>query len=531
MISSQEKNESENINIDVLYTAFQNNGFESSFENMNGEEEDEDDLLKSESETNKSSYIKNTITNKKSFNEEIKENNNEKNININKNNSSNLSDKFAENILESKIKLKDSVDLIESIKTEKTQEKGEKKQKSEEESEENFEDEEEEESDLKTEESINPYELYLNSKLSITTNLSNLREGNYIYGKKTKMYYIFLSQKPLAKKYYLFCKDQKDKDGVIKKIMDINKFYKENVNSGENKKMIKAKYYSYIKELAKKDELTLILASTLNEYTFKKNIKIHYLNYLYKKYTFEIPININWKLNEFINYFKQLYHIPDVSDNSNLTIYINNKLISGNNIEKDEQRIFLPKNFDYEKDFVFIIEHENFDIVKIDLGSSINKVNFKGKPIPHIIFSSYYNFSIESFLVSNQLTSFECEVYIFRDEFYFNLESNVGKNNYEKAQNVLANFNWKNKCKYVTTIKSMKRSSYKNNEDVLSYSIWPTFNVFHDKTYVFLVSAPLMKIKVFDSGAGDQGLFIISNENKCIINGIIGKKLSDFSIN
>ena len=120
---------------------------------------------------------------------------------------------------------------------------------------------------------------------------------------------------------------------------------------------------------------------------------------------------------------------------------------------------------------------------------------------------------------------------MFKDEFYFNIKNNIGTNNNEKAQNALSDFNWKNKCEFITTIKSVKNSQYKNNEDALSFSIWPKFNLYHDKIYIFLTSTPLKKINVFNSGEGDQGLFIISSDNKCIINGIISKKVSDFSIN
>ena len=76
----------------------------------------------------------------------------------------------------------------------------------------------------------------------------------------------------------------------------------------------------------------------------------------------------------------------------------------------------------------------------------------------------------------------------------------------------------------------MKSSQYKNNEDAISFSICPKINLKHDKTYVFLVSTPFQNINVFDYGSGDQGLFIISSDNKAIINGIICKKLSDFCV-
>jgi hypothetical protein len=267
----------------------------------------------------------------------------------------------------------------------------------------------------------------------------------------------------------------------------------------------------------------------MKDYTFNKKVKVHYLNYFDKKITIEIPVNINWKLIDFVNYIKKLYHIPDITNNTNISIFSKNKKFSGKDFENEEY-FFRPPIFDYEKDYILFIEHENFDIITLDLGSSLDKHNFKEKQVPHILFSSHNNLSVESILVSKQLEKLECEIYIFRDEYYFNLESNVGKNNYEKAKNAISSYNWKNKCNYITTIKTMKSMSYKHNEDVLSFSIWPKFNLLHDKTYIFLISTPYKNINVFDSGAGDQGLFIISGGNKAIINGIVCKKISDFSV-
>ena len=44
------------------------------------------------------------------------------------------------------------------------------------------------------------------------------------------------------------------------------------------------------------------------------------------------------------------------------------------NSKKD---IFLHKNYNYEKDYVLVLEYENFNIINIDLGSKFSKLNFK----------------------------------------------------------------------------------------------------------------------------------------------------------
>ena len=252
------------------------------------------------------------------------------------------------------------------------------------------------------------------------------------------------------------------------------------------------------------------------------------MNYLNKKLSFDIPININWRLIDILDYIKNLYHFPSLENNYNITLIIKNKKYQGKDIEDYKYKnILSPINFDYDNDYLIILEHENFDVINIDLGSSSDKYNFKGNKIPHLIFSSHHNFSIDSILVSNQLRLFECDIYVFKDDINFNIEKNIGKYNFEKAKKALSSFNWKDKCKYITSIKSIKSLSYNDNDDVISFSIWPKFNLYHHKSYIFLVSSPILNINSFDSGSGGQGLFVISPDNKCIINGIKCKKFSD----
>ena len=538
MLKAQEKNE-----VNCL-----SNDYESSFENISGEEEDEDDLLKSESEENKSSYKnikKNEDDNSLKNNELITsqniniDNNKEKNNNNDNNNNFEASIHSSRNSYLKKSEedqdIKDDIrrrrasdfpSRVYESRKERAKEKEEKDGETESE-EEDKQDDEEDNGDEDSEDSVKPYEIYLDSDISYKNIFAGLTKGNYIYGIKSKKYYSFLDVMPYNNNTYLFMKDQADEEEKRKNLNDIiNKLIDEKID----KKIIKQKLYKFIRKKAKAEEIIVVKRKNMDEYTFNQKIRMHYLNYLDKKTTFEIQVNINWKLLDFINYIKKLYHIPDITNNKNIAIIIKNKKYSGKDFEKNEKYIFSPKYFDYQKDYIFLIEHENFDIITLDLGYSIDKYNFKRRQVPHILFSSHHNLNVEAILVSKQLKSLECEIYVFRDEFYFNLERNIGKNNYEKAKDALKSYNWKNKCDYITTIKTMKNSDYKNNEDVLSFSIWPRFILKHDKTYIFLVSTPINNINVFDSGVGDQGLFIISGDKRAIINGIICKKLSDFCI-
>ena len=529
MLKEQEKNEINSLN----------NNEESSFENISGEEEDEDDLLKSESETNKSSNknIKLNKDNNSSKNIEILTS---KNKNIDNNSINNNDNNINNNIFEASIHssnnsyLRKREDMNEQINSTDRRRRNTgppnlKKDKEEKNNETENEDEDEEDVELEdSEESIlKPYEMYNDSDISYKNILDKIKKGFYIYGIKSKIYYVFLNQMPYNKNKYLFIKAQQNEED---KINSYNNIINEIINKKMDKSKIKENLYKFIRKNVKDEEIIIINRKNMNEYTFNRKLKIYYMNYLDKKVTFEISFNINWRIFDFINYIKHLYHIPDIRNNINISILTKNKKYSAKQFSKIKDDFFSPKNFNYEKDYIFLLAHENFDIITLDLGSSLDKYNFKGRQIPHIIFSSHNNLCVESILVSKQLKSFECEIYIFRDEFYYYLESNIGNNNYEKAKNALLSPSWKNKCNYITTIKTMKNSDYKNNEDVLSFSIWPKFILKHDKTYIFLVSTPIMNINVFDSGAGDQGLFIISGDNRAIINGIICKKLSDFCV-
>ena len=133
----------------------------------------------------------------------------------------------------------------------------------------------------------------------------------------------------------------------------------------------------------------------MNEYTFNRKLKVYYMNYLDKKATFEISFNINWRLFDFLDYIKHLYHIPDIRNNINISIITKNKKYSAKELSKFKDDFFSPKNFNYEKDYILFLEHENYDIITLDLGSSFDKYNFKGRQIPHIIFSPHYNLCID----------------------------------------------------------------------------------------------------------------------------------------
>ena len=337
---------------------------------------------------------------------------------------------------------------------------------------------------------------------------------------------------PLKKHNFIFIKNNLNKENEFNK--EINDLFIKKLENNKEDKNTKREFHKYIREKLSKGKIIIINEKDIKEYTLFKKVKMHYLNYFNKKRTIEIIININWKLKEFVDYLIKLYHIPETENNSNIILFIKNKLYSGEDIEKNDYKLFLPHNFNYQNDNIIIIEKENLDKLNLDLGSSIDKYNFKTREIPHIIYCSYFNFCLESILVSNQLNELECQIYQFYDKITsLNLEPNIGKYYYEKAKGMLSS-NWKSKCKYITFIKSLRSTTYRNNgeinEEVASFSINPKINLYHDKVYVFLIKTPSSNINIFESGATDQGIFIVSSDNKNIINGFICRKLSDFCL-
>jgi hypothetical protein len=421
-----------------------------------------------------------------------------------------------------------------------------------EEEEDEYEDEEEEEDEKSEEdedsdednesESINPYQKYANSKISYNERLPYLNKRDVLFDKISNKYYIIMGN--INKNNYLYI----NHDVLKKKRKDeiFNVIEQKYIGKDLEDESIFSKIFDSINQpdflvpLEKdgKDSKNEILILSVErkaktQFSVFKKIKIHYLNYLNTKFTFTIVININIKLKDFVSMLTKMYHFPNQKtlNKPNLALFIKGEQYTGKCLNYSNEQLFVPSKFDYDKDYVLVLEYQNFDIINIDFGSKNSKYNFQGEKIPHIVFSSYNNFCLESILVSNKLSYLECDIYVFKDEICLNVERNMGKYNFRKAKDILSSIDWKDKCKFLTTIKSIKSSTYRNNDDVISFSITSNLILRHNKTYVFLINTPKININVFNSGCGDQGLFIISSDDKAILNGFICKKLSDFCLN
>jgi len=521
--------------------------------NSYGEEEDEDDLLKSDTESNVSfksirQMEANAVTNENNDKND-KNNNNDNNENKssdenNIKNDDNSLKKYVESLeLERRRRRASGPPKILNKKMDDFEEE-EDEDEDEDEDEEEGEDHQSELDDDSDEdnesESINPYQKYANSQTKYYTFLPCLIKRDVVYDKTSNKYYIYMGS--LSKKRCLYVSHdilkKKRKDEIFNVIEEkfLGEYLDDEFLCTEIYNSINQPDFLVPLDKDEKESYNEILVTSeeeSNKFSVFKRIKIHYLNYLNNKLTFTVLININTRLNDFVNILAKMYHFPNQKslNKYNLTLFIKGDQYTGKSLNNSKDRLFVPSKFDYDKDYVFVLEYQNFDIINIDLGSKNSKYNFQGEKVPHIVFSSYNNFCLESILVSNKLSYLECDIYVFKDELCLNVDRNIGKYNFRKAKDILSSINWKDKCKFLTTIKSINSSSYKNNDDAISFSITSNLILRHNKTYIFLINTPKRNINVFNSGCGDQGLFIISSDDKAILNGFTCKKLSDLCIN
>ena len=214
----------------------------------------------------------------------------------------------------------------------------------------------------------NSYNEYINSKILNSNCFDKLKVGDYIYGIKQDKFYKILDKN-----------DKNIKLKMIKKIEHGNKIMETN---DENNKSVNKNLKNII-NISYKD---------FSNYKIHQRIKIKYINYLNMYLELEISININCSIKDMSEIFSKMYHIPNRSIlhlTPSLVIIINNIKYSQFNDIKN--KYFIPNKFDYNNDYVIIIEKEYFDFKEVDLGSYSNYLNLKNEKVPHFVCSLYYN--------------------------------------------------------------------------------------------------------------------------------------------
>ena len=353
----------------------------------------------------------------------------------------------------------------------------------------------------------NSYNEYINSKIVNSNFFDKLKEGDYIYGIKQDKFYKIL-----------------DKNGkniklkMIKKIEHGNKIMETN---DENNKSVNKNLKNIIN----------ISYKEYSNYKIHQRIKIKYINYLNMYLELEISININCSIKDMSEIFSKMYHIPNRSIlrlTPSLVIIINNiKYWQYNDIKN---KYFIPNKFDYNNDYVIIIEKEYFDFKEVDLGSYSNYLNLKNEKVPHFVCSLYYNFEIGAFIVSKCCLKLECEIYELKIDKYFNIDFYDEKKTKNKIKEFL-DLNWKEKTKLISVIKSDEIKKVVDNFNGIGFKINKKLKLIHGNMYIFLVSSPDNKIYTFNPRSiSKEGLIIVSKNDKSILIGFEAKKISDFEI-
>ena len=348
------------------------------------------------------------------------------------------------------------------------------------------------------------------------------------------------------------CKDNKDKDNENNKKdkveeekkdnkennkVDKNENSKEKDEKEENKEKEKTKNPKKNEEDSKKDKqkkgnkkkvTETITIKDYSKYTSHQKINIFYINYLNIFHRIDMIIDINGSIDDIINTFKKLYHIPIdrySEEKPPLNIFINGKKYSIAN--KARKRFFTPNKFDYKNDYIIILEKEVFKIKEIDIGSRSNYINLKGAKIAHYVYSSYYNLQVDSFIISKNLNSLECEVYELRKEFHFDIDLENEKGTKKKVKEFL-DLNWKEKSNFISLIKSDNMRKSKENYNANCFEINRKFILHQGIIYIFVITASNKKLEAFNSRhISNEGLVIISKDDRSLLSGFKAKKISD----
>ena len=287
------------------------------------------------------------------------------------------------------------------------------------------------------------------------------------------------------------------------------------------------------KSKSKKKSGLPITIKDYSNYTCLQKINIFYINYLNISHRLDMIIDINSSINDVIQTFQKLYHFycDKYSDEKPpLIVFINNKRYSP--LSKTKNKYFIPTKFDYKNDFLVILEKETYKFEEYDMGRnrhySSNKVNLKGVKVPHFVYSSYYNLQVESFIITKNIPYLECEVYELKKEFYFNTDPENKRVSKKKIKDFL-DLNWKEKSTLICVVKSGALRKSKDNYDGNCFEINRKFILSHGKIYIFVVTSCNKRVYTFNPrDFHNNGLIIVTRDDKGILNGFKAKRISDF---
>ena len=165
---------------------------------------------------------------------------------------------------------------------------------------------------------------------------------------------------------------------------------------------------------------------------------------------------------------------------------------------------------------------------EFDLGTRSNYLNLRGAEIPHVVYNSLYNLEIDSFIISKDVVSLECQIYELKKEINLRQYTDNERTIKQKLKDIL-DLNWKERSNLIATVKSVKVQKSKDNYNANLFEISRKFIMPQGKMYIFLIKSPNKKLYAFcGRHISQDGIFIVSKNDKSILNGFRGKSLSDF---
>ena len=312
-------------------------------------------------------------------------------------------------------------------------------------------------------------------------------------------------------------KEEKPEEQIPRETKDKPKEKEKDKDKTSKKKKKKPKNYD--KEVVIKD---------FSEFTFFQKIRVVFINSLNNPVVFFLRININTTIKEIASQFASLYHykFDYYSKDIPLHFFINGKKHS---VANTTSKYFIPTKFDYKSDYILLLEKQISKLKEYDLGSRCNYVNFRGAEIPHVVYNSLFNFEIDCFIAIKGLSSLDCQIYELKKDIDLR-QFTDNEHTIKKKLREFLDLNWKERSNFITTFKSVKAKKSKDNYNGNLYEINRKFVLLQGKMYIFLIKSNNKKVDAFiGRHISTEGIFIVTKNDKAILNGFRGKPISDFT--
>ena len=390
-------------------------------------------------------------------------------------------------------------------------------------------------SDASYHDTLENYENYQKNKISFTHFIDGLSKDTLVYNKndntvykveeidtKTEGYPVVNVKEKIVKE-----KNKEDKKKKEKKKKEENDKKSQEEEKHENKKK-KKKHNKNNNEdnvIVKEDEKVekkkqKITIENYASYTLFRKAKIYYINYLNKTSTLYFPVNINLSFDSLIQSIKKNYNVK--SDNITL-IFHNEK------IKTPSQYLFTPKNFNFDKDYIILIETEDKKESKFTLQNEVTTEIFSKSQMNHLVIpNNSYNVSFTSITVSKEINTLNLEIYKLP---YCDISSSSSTSSIISKTKELFNSNWKTKAEMVYSVKTSISRTNKIGYRVTGKEFSLTnINLERNVLYVISILIPEGKCSYQKEKSRDtQGFHFIPDKGKSIIYELKYNYISDLA--